>query len=55
MEGKVHTLTHEVQRQEQECTKGNQDMALLEDTLKQDRKEEGRLGNNTWLFDKLER
>ena len=54
MEAKVHTLAQEVQRLAQECNEGNQDVALLEDALEQDREEAG-LGDNEWLFGKLER
>ena len=54
VEAKVHTLAQEVQRLAQKCDKGNQDVALLEDALKQDGEEVG-LGNNKWLFGKLER
>ena len=42
-----------MQRLAQECNEENQDVALLENALEQDREEVGRLDNNEWLFDEL--
>ena len=54
VEAEVSTLVREVQKLAQECNKGKQKVALLDDAFKLEGGEVGRLSNNTWLIRKLD-